>query len=85
VMIAMMIITTTDETTDMMIDITRTTTVTTTTTERSRLHRHRPKGATPMVHFRRPTVRSLHRCRSPSDQKQPADSIKRQGDRARQH
>jgi hypothetical protein len=58
VMIAMMIVTTTDETTDMMIDVVRTTIVTKTTTRRSGFRRHRPKGATPMVHFRMPTVRS---------------------------
>jgi hypothetical protein len=58
VMIAMMIVTTTNETTDVMIDVARTTTVTTTTTVRSGLRRHRPKGATPMVRFRRPTVKS---------------------------
>jgi hypothetical protein len=58
VMIAMMIVTTTDETTGVMIDVARTTTVPATTTARSRLHRHRTKGATPMVHSRRPTARS---------------------------
>jgi hypothetical protein len=59
VMIAMMIVTTTNETTDMMIDVVWTTTVTTTTTGRSGLHRHHPKGATPMLCFKRPTVRSI--------------------------
>jgi glycerol-3-phosphate acyltransferase PlsY len=54
VMIAMMIVTTTD----VMIDVARTTTVPTTTIGRSELHHHRQKGATPMVHSRRPTVRS---------------------------
>jgi hypothetical protein len=49
---------TTDEVIDMMIDVTRTTTITTTTTGRSGLHRLRPKGATPMAHFRRITARS---------------------------
>jgi hypothetical protein len=34
------------------------TTITTTTIGRNGLHRHRPKGATPMVCFKRPTVRS---------------------------
>jgi hypothetical protein len=58
VMIAMMIVTTTDETTDVMTDVARTTTVPVTTTGRSRLHYHHPKGATPMVHSRRPTARS---------------------------
>jgi hypothetical protein len=58
VMIAMVIVTTTDETTDVMIDIARMTTVPATTTRRSGLHHHRPKGATPMVHSRRPTARS---------------------------
>jgi hypothetical protein len=59
VTIAMMIITTTDETTSVMIDVARMTTVPATTTTRSGLHRHRPKGATPMVHSRRPTMRSI--------------------------
>jgi hypothetical protein len=58
VMIAMMIVTTTNEMIDVMIDVARTTTINTTTTERSGLHHHRLKGATPMVHFRRPTARS---------------------------
>jgi hypothetical protein len=58
VMIAMMIVTTTDDTTGMMIDVARTTTVPATTTARSRLHHHRPKGATPMAHFRKQTARS---------------------------
>jgi hypothetical protein len=58
VMIAMMVVTTTDEMTDVMIYVARTTTVPATTTGRSGLHHHRPKGATPMVHFRSPTVRS---------------------------
>jgi hypothetical protein len=58
VMIATMISATTDEMTDMMIDVARTTTITRITIGRNRLHRHRPKGATPMAHFRRPTARS---------------------------
>jgi hypothetical protein len=58
VMIAMMIVTTTDETTGVMIDVARTTTVPATTTARSGLHHHRPKGATPMAHSRKPTARS---------------------------
>jgi hypothetical protein len=57
-MIAVMIVTTTNETTGVMIDVARTTTVPATTTARSGLHCHRPKGATPMVHSRRPTARS---------------------------
>jgi hypothetical protein len=59
VMIAVMIITMTNETTGVMIDVARTTTVPTTTTARSGLHHHHPKGATPMVHFRRTTARSI--------------------------
>jgi hypothetical protein len=58
VMIAMMIITMTDETTDVMIDVARMTIDPAKTTGRSGLHHHRPKGATPMVHSRRPTARS---------------------------
>jgi hypothetical protein len=57
-MIAMMIVTTTDDMTDVMIDVARMTTDPATTTARSRLHHHRPKEATPMVHCRRPTARS---------------------------
>jgi hypothetical protein len=58
VMITRMIVKTTDETTDVMIDVARTTIVLATATGRSGLHRHCPKGATPMVRSRRPTVRS---------------------------
>jgi hypothetical protein len=81
VTIATMIVTTTDT----MIDVAKTTTIARTATGRSGRLRHRPKGATPTTHSRRPTTRSLHCRRSPSDQKQPIDSIKCQGDRARQH
>jgi hypothetical protein len=56
--IVVMIATTTSTTTDEMIDVAGTTTITTTTTGRSGLHHYRPKGATPMVCFRRPTARS---------------------------
>jgi hypothetical protein len=59
VMIAMMIVTTTDDTTGVMIDVARTTTVPATTTARSGLHCHHPKGATAMVHYKRPTARSI--------------------------
>jgi hypothetical protein len=54
VMIAMMIV----ATTDMITDVARTTIITKTTTGKSGHLCHRPKGATPMVHSRRPTVRS---------------------------
>jgi hypothetical protein len=58
----MMIATTTsamtDEMTDAMIDVARTSTIPTTTIGRSGLHRHRPKGATPMARSRRLTARS---------------------------
>jgi hypothetical protein len=47
---------TTDEKIDVMIDVART--ITTTTTGRNGLHRHLPKGATPMVRSRRLTARS---------------------------
>jgi hypothetical protein len=57
-MITVMIVTMTNETTDAMIDVARMTTVPATTTARSGLHHHRPKGATPMAHSRRPTARS---------------------------
>jgi hypothetical protein len=59
VMITTMIVTTTNETTGVMIDVARTTTIPAATTARSGLHRHRPKGATPMVRSRRPTARSI--------------------------
>jgi hypothetical protein len=54
VTIATMIVTTTD----VMIDVARTTTTAITTTIKSGHLRHRPKGATPMVHSRRLTARS---------------------------
>jgi hypothetical protein len=54
VMIATMIVTTTGAT----IDVARMTTTAKTTTTRSGHLRHRPKGATPMVHSRRRTARS---------------------------
>jgi hypothetical protein len=54
VMIATMIVITTGS----MIDVARMTTTAKTTTARSGHLRHHPKGATPMVHSRRPTERS---------------------------
>jgi hypothetical protein len=59
VMIAVMIVTMTNDTTGVMIDVARTTTVPATTTARSGLHLHHPKSATPMVHSRRPTARLI--------------------------
>jgi hypothetical protein len=56
--IIVVITTMTSAMTDAMIDVIRTTTITTTTTGRNELHRHRPKRATPMERFRRPTARS---------------------------
>jgi hypothetical protein len=52
VMIAMMIVTMTGATTD----VARMTTIAKITTARSEHLRHHPKGTTPMVHSRRPTV-----------------------------
>jgi hypothetical protein len=49
---------TTDEKIDVMIGVVKMTTTATTTTRKSRLHRHRAKGAIPMVHSSRPTERS---------------------------
>jgi hypothetical protein len=53
---------TTSVTTDGMIhvttDVAKTTTIARTTIGRNELHHHHPKGATPMVHSRRPTARS---------------------------
>jgi hypothetical protein len=54
VRITTVIVTTTSAT----IDVARTTTTAKTTTARSGHLRHHPKGATPMVHSRRPTARS---------------------------
>jgi hypothetical protein len=54
VMIAMMI----TATTDVMTDVARTTIITKIATGKSGHLRHRPKGATSTVHFRRPTVGS---------------------------
>jgi hypothetical protein len=56
--IVVMITTMTDPTTGAMIDVVRMTTTVKTTIARSGLLRHRPKGATPMAHSRRRTVRS---------------------------
>jgi hypothetical protein len=81
VMIAMMIVTTTD----MMIDVARMTTILRTVTGRSRRRRHRPKGKPQWCIPEGWPRDQLHRWRLPSDQKQPTYSIKRQGDRARQH
>jgi hypothetical protein len=58
VMIAMTTSATTDEMIDAMIDVAKMTTIATTIIRRNGLHRHRPKGATPMVRFRRPAARS---------------------------
>jgi hypothetical protein len=49
---------TTDETINAMTDVAKTTTTATTTIEKSGLHHHRPKAATPTVHFSQPTERS---------------------------
>jgi hypothetical protein len=56
--IFVMIATTTSATIGEMIDVARTTTISMTITEWNGLHRHCPKGATPMVRSRKPTVRS---------------------------
>jgi hypothetical protein len=86
VMITMMIVTTTGETTDVMIDVARTTTVLTTTTGKgadstATAQRGQPQWC---ISESQPQDQ-LHSQWSPSDQKQPTDSIKHQGDRARQH
>jgi hypothetical protein len=47
--IAMTTSVTTDKTIGAMIDVAKTTTTATTTIEKSGVHHHRPKGATPMV------------------------------------
>jgi hypothetical protein len=56
--IVVMIATTIVITTSMTIDVARTATTAKATTARSGHLRHHPKGATPMVHSRRPTARS---------------------------
>jgi hypothetical protein len=56
--IVVMIATTIVTTTGVAIDVARTTTTVKTTTARSGHLCHHPKGATPMVHSRRPTARS---------------------------
>jgi hypothetical protein len=56
--IVVMIATMTVTTTGVTIDVSRTTTTAKATTARSGHLRHHPKGATPMVHSRRPTARS---------------------------
>jgi hypothetical protein len=73
--IVLMIAITTSATTDEMvhttIDVARTTTIARTIIGRNRLHRHHPKGATPMVHSRRPNARSTSSLAvAPSNQKQ---------------
>jgi hypothetical protein len=70
VMIATMIITTTR----MMIDVARTTTTAKTTTIKSGHLRHRPKGATPTVHSRRPTARSTSSLEV-AKQSKPTDKL----------
>jgi hypothetical protein len=64
VMIAVMIATTTNETTGVMINVARTTMVPAITTTRSGLRRHRPTGATPTSHSTRPTARSTSSIKS---------------------
>jgi hypothetical protein len=61
------------------------TTTAKTTTARSGHLRHRPKEAPQWCIPEGEPRDKLHRRWSPSDQNQPADSIERQGDRARQH
>jgi hypothetical protein len=58
VMIATTTSATSDEMIDATIDVARMTTTTTTTIGKNELNHHHPKGATPMVRSRRPTVRS---------------------------
>jgi hypothetical protein len=96
VMIATRIVMTTGAT----IDVARTTTTAKTTTARSEHLRHhplrqQPQGANTSTTTQRGKPQwcipegqlrdQLHRRWSPSDQNQPANSIERQRDRARQH
>jgi hypothetical protein len=80
VMIAMTIVTTTDAT----IDVARMTT-TAKITARSGHLRHHPKGATPMVHSRRPTARSTSSLVVAKRSKPTGKLDRSQGDQARQH
>jgi hypothetical protein len=75
--IVKMIATTTSAMTDEMINVARTTIITTTTTGRSELHHHRLKGQPQWRVLQGQPRDQLHRWRSPSDQKQQADPIKR--------
>jgi hypothetical protein len=68
---------TTDEMTDAMINLARTSKITTTTTGRNELHYHRPKGQPKWCISEGQPRDQLHRRRSPSDQKQQTDPIKR--------
>jgi hypothetical protein len=56
--IAVMTSVTTDKKIDVRIDVAKTITTATITIRKSGLHRHRQKGATPMVRSNRPTERS---------------------------
>jgi hypothetical protein len=68
-----------------MIDVARTITTAQTTTVRSGHLRHHPKGQPQRCIPEGQPLDQLHRRRSPSDQNQPANSIERQRNRARQH
>jgi hypothetical protein len=80
-MIATMIVTTTGAT----INVARTTTTAKTTTARSGHLCHHPKGQPQWWISEGQPRDQLHHRWSPSDQNQPANSIERQRNRARQH
>jgi hypothetical protein len=74
--IVVMIATMTITTTDVMIDVAMTITIAQTTTARSGHLRHHPKGETPTVHSRRPTVRSTSSSEAAKRSK-PTDKLDR--------
>jgi hypothetical protein len=85
VMIATTTSATTGEMIDATIDVARTTTITMTIIGRNELHRHHPKGATPMVHSRRLTARSTSSSEVAKRSKATDRLDQTSGDQARQH
>jgi hypothetical protein len=79
--IVVMIATMTVTTTGVMINVAKTTTTTQTTTVRSGHLRHHPKGATPTVHYRRPTARSTSSSEVAKRSK-PTDKLDRKKERS---
>jgi hypothetical protein len=67
------------------IDIAKTTKIARTIIGRNELHRHRPKGATPIVHSRMPTARSTSSSAVAKRSKATDRPDQTPGDRACQH